>query len=64
MLSASEVNLHAMTRWPLSARYSHSAFNDEATQTGAEKILIVDDEKDLVDLAAYHLKGKGDRKDF
>jgi len=37
--------------------------NDESSggsvQTGREKILIVDDEEDLVDLLAYNLKGKG-----
>jgi len=37
--------------------------NDESSggsvQTGEEKILIVDDEEEIVDLVAYHLKGKG-----
>jgi len=34
-------------------------FSDGSAQVGSEKILIVDDEKDLVDLVAYNLKGKG-----
>jgi len=33
--------------------------SDGSAQAGTEKILIVDDEKDLVDLVAYNLKGKG-----
>jgi 3',5'-nucleoside bisphosphate phosphatase len=33
--------------------------SDGSAQAGTEKIMIVDDEKDLVDLVAYNLKGKG-----
>ena len=33
--------------------------SDGSVQAGKEKILIVDDEEDLVDLIAYNLKGKG-----
>ncbi len=64
-----------MMQWLLADLHIHSTFSDGSVQietpreddssssgsaqAGSEKILIVDDERDLVDLVDYNLKGKG-----